>query len=229
VNDDLLIDFGPDLLASAQRFNRSLWGVTTGLVTHAHSDHFYPSNFYMRKADFTAHLDVPTLRVYGPREVAAGLAQLCPNLSDLRVEVNLVHAFERWQNNGYSFASYQAYHAVGNLETLFYSVDDGQRAFLYATDTGPFPEATWQALEGQSFDVIILEETLGNGQYNQHMSYQSFREHIRRMRAAGMLRPGGRVIAHHFSHSSNPPYDKLAAILRPEDVEVAYDGLEVVF
>ena len=40
VNDDLLIDFGPDLLASAQRFNRNLSLVTTGLVTHAHPDHF---------------------------------------------------------------------------------------------------------------------------------------------------------------------------------------------
>src|SRR5512138_3506358 len=104
VNDDLLIDFGPDLLAAAQRFNRSLWGVTTGLVTHAHSDHFYPSNFYMRKADFTARLDIPTMRLYGPREVAAGMAQLYPNLDDLRVEVNPVHAFERWQSNGYSFS-----------------------------------------------------------------------------------------------------------------------------
>ena len=53
VNDDLLIDFGPDVLASAQRFNLSLWGVTTALVTHAHSDHFYTGNLGMRGDAFT--------------------------------------------------------------------------------------------------------------------------------------------------------------------------------
>src|SRR5512138_2474706 len=69
VNDDLLIDFGPDLLAASQSFNRSLSRVTTGLVTHAHEDHFAPHNFYMRKRDFTGRLEIPTLHLFGPFEV----------------------------------------------------------------------------------------------------------------------------------------------------------------
>ena len=227
VNDNLLIDFGPDLLASAQRFNLSLWGVTTGLVTHAHSDHFYISNFEMRGPSFTNGQVIPTLRVFGPAEVGAALKEAFPNLAELCMETAAVHAFDSWKNDGYEFTAFHAYHAVNDLEALFYAVDDGQHAFLYATDTGSFPEDTWQALAGRSFDVIILEETLGTGTYDQHLGFDTFLLHVKRMRAEGMLRAGGRIIAHHMSHSSNPPHAQVEAILNPHGVEVAYDGLVV--
>jgi phosphoribosyl 1,2-cyclic phosphate phosphodiesterase len=229
VNDDLLIDFGPDLLASAQRFNLNLSQVTTGLVTHAHPDHFYLGNFEMRGAAFTGELAIPTLRLFGPGDVTRALARGYTNPALLRLEPHTVHAFDRWTDNGYTFTAYRAYHAVERLECLFYSVDDGQHGLLYATDTGDFPADTWQALEGRSFDVIVLEETLGDARYTQHMGFDSFFEHAQRMRAAGMLRPGGRLIAHHFSHSGNPTHEKLEAIFAPHGVEVAFDGLEINF
>lgn len=227
VNDDLLIDFGPDLLAAAIRFNLSLWGVRTGLVTHAHSDHFYPGNFEMRAAAFTANQPVPTLRLFGPREVASDLADRYPDLAKLRLETRAVHAFETWQDRGYTFTALRANHALDHADAFFYSVEDGRHAFLYATDTGSFLAETWQALEGRTFDVIILEETLGTERYDQHMGFETFLGHVARMRAAGMLRPGGRVIAHHMSHSGNPPHQKVEALLGPHGVEVAYDGLEI--
>jgi phosphoribosyl 1,2-cyclic phosphate phosphodiesterase len=227
VNEDLLIDFGPDLLASAQRFNLNLSTVTIGLVTHAHEDHFHPSNFYMRKTDFTSGQTIPTLHLYGPQEVTDTFTRLVPDLSILQMEAHTVHAFESWQDGIYAINAYHAYHAVNYLEALFYSVDDGRHSFLYASDTGSFPAATWKALKGKSFDVIILEETMGFGTYSQHMGFETFIEHANRMRASDMLRPGGRIIAHHLSHSGNPTHEKIEAILGPYGVEVAYDGLEI--
>ena len=227
VNDELLLDFGPDLLASALRFNLNLSQVTTGLVTHAHEDHYYPLNFEMRRSAFTANVPIPTLHLFGPRDVTDLLNQAGPDLSLMSVEAQTVRAGDTWRSGGYTFTAYRAYHAIESLETLFYSVEDGQRSFLYATDTGPFPAETWQALAGKSFDVIILEETLGYGVYDQHMSFADFLAHAERMRAEGMLRPGGRLIAHHFSHNNNPTHEKLEAILGPHGVVVAYDGLEI--
>jgi phosphoribosyl 1,2-cyclic phosphate phosphodiesterase len=227
VNDNLLIDFGPDLLASAQRFGLCLWGLRTGLVTHAHQDHFIPWNFEMRGDSFTGKHPVPMMRLYGPPEVAKALSDAYPDLEKYYLETHTVHAFDTWEDGGYQFTAFHAFHAVASLEALFYSVDDGKHAFLYATDTGTFPEDTWQVLAGRSFDVIILEETLGEGNYTQHMGITNFIEHVQRMRAEGMLRPGGRVIAHHLSHSGNPAHEKLEAIFHPHGVEVAYDGLNI--
>lgn len=227
VNDDLLIDFGPDLLAAAQRFNRNLSRVTTGLVTHAHPDHFHIENFNMRRRAFTGGLEIPTLRLFGPSDVTRALAEESPDPALIRVEHSTVHASDTWQHNGYTFSAFHAFHAVGVFECLFYSIADGRSSFLYATDTGTFPEDTWQALEGRTFDAIILEETLGKGNYPQHMGFETFLDHARRMRDAGLLAEGGRFIAHHFSHSGNPTHDKLEAFFSPHGVEVAYDGMEV--
>ena len=228
VNDDLLIDFGPDLLASALRFNLSLWSVTTGLVTHAHSDHFFPGNFGMRADAFTGKLPPPNLRLYGPKDVADMLEADFPDLEALHLESHTVHAFDTWKSGRYTISAYRAFHAVESLEALFYSIDDGRHACLYATDTGLFPEDTRQALTGRSFDVIILEETLGSGQYTQHLGFDTFREQLEWMCKEGLLRPGGRVFAHHMSHSNNPSHEKLEEIFSPQAVEVAYDGLEIV-
>jgi phosphoribosyl 1,2-cyclic phosphate phosphodiesterase len=227
VNDDLLIDFGPDLLASALRFNLSFWQVTTGLVTHAHADHFHVETFEMRKAPFTGGLPIPTLNLYGPPDVSRMLSQEYSDLNDLRILVHDVRAFDHWSHDGYIFDAYRAYHAVDHLEALFYGIDDGVHAFLYATDTGKFPAETWQSMAGKSFDVIILEETLGEGQYDQHLGFETFLEHVGRMRVEGMLRPGGRVFAHHLSHSGNPSHAELEAYFAPYNIEVAFDGMEI--
>jgi phosphoribosyl 1,2-cyclic phosphate phosphodiesterase len=228
VNNDLLIDFGPDLLASAQRFNLNLSQVTTGLVTHAHMDHFFLGNFEMRAKGFTSGLTIPTLDLFCPQEAADALAQLFPDPSTAQMEVHTVHAFDCWQHGKYTFTAYHAYHAIGHLETLFYSIEDGQKSFLYATDTGPFPEDTWAVLAGRTFDVIILEETMGTGHYSQHIGFDDFIDHADRMRALGMLKPGGRFIAHHMSHTANPSHEEIEAILGPHGVEVAFDGLVIV-
>jgi phosphoribosyl 1,2-cyclic phosphate phosphodiesterase len=227
VNDDLLIDFGPDLLASTQRFNQSLWSVTTGLVTHAHMDHFYPDNFDMRSDVFTGGRPPPLLHLYGPREVVKALVDNQHAPQEDHLEVHPVHAFDTWQRGRYSITAYRAYHAVETLEALFYSVEDGQHALLYATDTGSFTQDTRQALLGRSFDVIIMEETMGEGNYEQHLGFASFSKQVQWIHSAGLLRPDGRVIATHFSHSGNPLHEELGTIFNPQGVEVAYDGLEI--
>lgn len=228
VNDDLLIDFGPDIQASALRFNLSLWNVTTGLVTHAHLDHFYPQNFEMRADVFTGKLSPPTMHLYGSRDVTRILEETFPDPAAVHLKSHTVRAFDSWKSGRYTITAFHAWHAVDSLEALFYSIEDGQRAILYATDTGPFPQDTRQALQGRSFDIIILEETMGNGAYDQHLGFESFLEQVEWIRQTGLLRPAGRVIAHHFSHSGNPLHAELEAFFSPHGVEVAYDGLEII-
>jgi phosphoribosyl 1,2-cyclic phosphate phosphodiesterase len=227
VNTDLLIDFGPDLLAASQRFNAPLWAVKTGLVTHAHEDHYYLDNFGNRQEAFTGKTDLPTLRLFTPPDAAAMLVKMFPDLDAVHMAVHSVKPFEEWDCSGYHFTSLKAYHAIDSLDCLFYAVAEGEHSFLYATDTGPFPAETWQALAGRSFDAIILEETLGSGKWTQHLGFDTFLDHVKRFRAEGMLKPGGRIIAHHMSHSANPTHAKLEAIFTPHGVEVAYDGMVV--
>jgi phosphoribosyl 1,2-cyclic phosphate phosphodiesterase len=150
-----------------------------------------------------------------------------PDLETVLMDVQTVAPFEKWEHGSYRFVSYDAFHGEARTQCLLYSVDDGEHRFLYAADTGPFPEATWQALAGQTFDVIILEETMGFGEYPQHMNWRSFLAHHRQFRENGMLRPGGKVIATHIGHNCNPAHERVVQILEPHGVTVAYDGLVI--
>src|SRR5438067_11371817 len=68
VNDDLLIDLGPDLVSGAIRTGRALDGVRWILVTHSHGDHLYLPNLEIRERGYRA-TDLPTADLYSDDSV----------------------------------------------------------------------------------------------------------------------------------------------------------------
>jgi ribonuclease BN (tRNA processing enzyme) len=72
INDALLLDCSPDLVAATQRFSVCLSRLETLLVTHVHSDHLLPSNLAWRGPDFRPTPITP-LRIFGPRPVTRAL------------------------------------------------------------------------------------------------------------------------------------------------------------
>jgi len=226
VNDDLLLDLGPDLLASAQKLQVDLNRVTTALVTHGHEDHLDVTNIRFRKEQQMSARP-PRLRIFGPPQVMEAVLLAVDHPEAVLVDLRAVEPFESWEHGGYGFAAYPATHGAGRLQCRLYSVSDGRQSFLYACDTGPLPDVTWRALSGETYDAIILDETLGLGERYGHMSLDQFADHHVRFRAEGMLKAGGRMIAQHFSHMWNPVHDELVRILEPQGVVVAYDGLEI--
>lgn len=224
VNDDLLVDLGPDLLAGAQKQQWSLGHVTTALVTHAHEDHLDPTNIRFRQEQQMA-VRPRRLSIFGPPQVVQAILQAVEDVEAVLVDLRQVHGSQSWEHGAYSFASYPANHGKGLLQSYLYAVSDGRRRLLYACDTGPLLEPTWQALSGLAFDVIVLDETLGLGGRYGHMNIGQFSEHFRRFQAEGTLKPGGRMVAQHFSHMWNPVHDELVGMLEPQGVIVAYDGL----
>ena len=48
VNERILLDFGPDTYAHALRYGLDLAQLRTCLITHTHSDHFYPEDLLAR-------------------------------------------------------------------------------------------------------------------------------------------------------------------------------------
>jgi len=63
INEDLLIDFGPDILTASFTHDRSLAKVRYCLQTHAHSDHLDPYLFLLRSPELGA-VGTPRLHFY---------------------------------------------------------------------------------------------------------------------------------------------------------------------
>lgn len=242
INDDLLIDFGPDILTASYLHNVPLTRVAYCLQTHEHEDHLNPHNFFAR-SHYCEVQGAPRMRYFAHRNAVAkamrglgnesalidGLpsAELCDQLN---IDVSLIEPFQTFDVGPYRVTSVKARHAPETVAMLFIIERDG-RTLFYATDTADFPDETWAALQagGWKFNVVALDHTFGDWDKpsTSHLTGAQFRAHISRMRALGLYANDARIYAHHFVHHSNPLHDDLVALGAQHGYEVAWDGLVV--
>ena len=228
INDDLLVDLGPDLVSGAARAGRSLAAVRHILVTHSHSDHLYLSNLEIRDGDYRpaplAHAEL-----CAAEDVLQQIRVGYPGGMDrLDLDLRAIAPGQSVRLGGYTALAVPATHGDATMRPLLYAIGDGDRAIFYGTDTGPLAEETWALLRGWRFGAIILDETMGfTAPEGGHMAVASFEACAARFRAEGLLAPGALVVAHHFSHWHNPGHADLEAYFGPRNVRVAYDGLRL--
>lgn len=224
VNDDLLIDYN-DIVAASAFYGVDISAIETLLITHSHIDHFQPEQFFIRARPF-ALTPVPMLDIYAPYDAIEMLEERVKRSPDeVRYRAHRVAAGDRWQSGRYEIRAFRANH--GTADPLLYAVDDGKRTLLYSTDTGPYPRETWDLICQGEYDVVVMDETMGTTpttESSQHLAIDAVLQYRELFEKEGLLRPGARFIAHHFSHGANPHHEALQEIFGPYGIEVAYDG-----
>ena len=202
----LLLDCGPEAPHAAQRAGLDLTGLRHVLLTHAHPDHCAPAFLLFR-----AWVSDTPLDVLGPPEVVEQARLWVAPDSDVRFVA--VAPGETHSLGAYDVRVLPAAHGTPGSCVLYDVTGPGGR-LLYATDTGPLPEETLDAVAGAAFDVVLLEETFGDHVTHgtDHLDLRTFPEQVRRLRAAGAVTPDTDVVAVHLSHR-NPAdlADRLAA------------------
>jgi phosphoribosyl 1,2-cyclic phosphate phosphodiesterase len=240
VDDDLLIDFGPDIMTASMLYGAPLSSVAYCLQTHDHEDHLSPDNFFSR-SPMCAVQGAPRMRYFAHRNAIVRAMRALGNESalidgmpsaelcdQLNLDVTPIEPFQTFSAGSYRITTVRARHAPETVAMLFV-IERGGRTLFYATDTSDFPEETWSALRGFRFDVVALDHTFGDRERPDggHMTGNQFRAHLARMREEGMLAGDARVYAHHLAHHSNPLHDELTSIGARHGYEIAYDGLRV--
>jgi phosphoribosyl 1,2-cyclic phosphate phosphodiesterase len=240
VNDDLLIDLGPDLVTASVIHRRPLTCLRYCLQTHAHADHLDPSHFLSRSPEYGVP-DAPRLHFYASAATAQRAARMVeadfapaslldPEVGErLNLEVHQVEALQSFTAGPYHVTAFPANHDPA-VCPLLYAIQADGRSVFYGVDTAPLPEETWRAFHRHSlqFDVVILDHTYGaHDSGSDHLNAQQFAEHVARMREEGLLASGTRVFAQHLAHDSNPVHPEAAELAAQHGYEVAYDGLTV--
>jgi phosphoribosyl 1,2-cyclic phosphate phosphodiesterase len=238
INDDLLIDLGPDVLSACHTLGLSLVNVQYCLQTHPHSDHLDNSHFESRSPGFGV-VGAPVLNFYASRETLArasqtferdiaGFGLLAPEAEpNLNLRVHAIEPFVPFTFGPYRATAFPANHAAG-LGAMLYAVEADGRCLFYGTDTDALPEAAWEAFQRLKlrFDLVILDHTYGQNKLaNDHMSARQVMDHFARMRREGLLAPNARTFATHIAHDANPAHPELAEFAHQNGYEVAYDGL----
>ena len=240
INDDLLIDLGPDIMTAAATHNRPLTKVRYCLQTHAHADHLDTSHFLSRSPGYGV-VGAPRLQFYasaGTLRVAAQLlARDCephsffdPEISErLNLEIHQIKALQQFTMGQYRVTAFTANHD-SYVESLLYAIESKGRTIFYGTDTDTLPEETWQGFHQHKlcFDVVILDHTYGPDKSGEgHLSAKKFIEHVARMREEKLLKESARVLATHISHDANPVHEDLVEFATKHGYEVAYDGMSL--
>ena len=240
INDDLLIDLGPDIMTAACMHGRPLARVRYCLQTHAHADHLDPSHFLSRSPEYGV-VGAPCLHFYASTATAQRAAWLLerdvapasfldPEVGKrLNLEIHQIEALQSFTVGPYQVTAFPANHDP-TVDPLLYAVERDGRHIFYGTDTATLPEETWQAFHRHKlrFDVVILDHTYGPDEPgSDHLSARQFVEHVARLREEGLLADKARAFATHLAHVGNPVHPELADFAAQRGYEVAYDGLTV--
>jgi phosphoribosyl 1,2-cyclic phosphate phosphodiesterase len=150
INDDLLIDLGPDIMTASQIHGRPLTRVRYCLQTHGHADHLDTSHFLSRSPAFGV-VDSPRLHFYASSETAQWAAHLLerdcepaslldPEIGDrLNLEIHQIEAMQSFKVGPYRVTAFPANHDP-ELGSLLYAIKTKGRSLFYGTDTAALTE-----------------------------------------------------------------------------------------
>lgn len=241
IDDELLIDFGPDLNAASNTLGIPLADIRYAAQTHPHEDHFYVGNFFNRSvhclvegAHHIQYTVSPTTAALFREAAAAWLREADDVENDryptLRTDLVIHRDWDTVRLGPYSLLAIPASHAPGMEAHIFGIRRSDGPALLYALDTGPMPEGIWERVhdEGWTFHTVVMDHNHGYRENSGvHHSSDSLLAEVGRMRAAGIIDEETRIVATHFAHHSHPDPDALERFTRERGYEPAWDGMVI--
>lgn len=252
VNDDMLVDFGPDTPAQCIRFGVDLTTVRDVLFTHSHSDHLHVHDTWHRHVGSRQKGTLATTTAWGNQaSIDAFLDQVCTSVGEnfgsgnalmrptrdevvddleplLSLRTRVIAPHQSITIGRYTVHTIHAHHKEPE-DAMNFIIDDGKRRFLYGTDTGPWAASEWAFIEshGITLDLVALDCTVGTNMAGGHNSNESFLEAHGEFVRRGLLSPDHHFLAHHFSHQNNFVHDELVPLVAPHGIGVSRDGLVV--
>ncbi len=237
-----MIDFPPDTYMHVVQHDIFLSKVRYLLITHSHQDHFYPLDLAMRKPIFSHFIDKKYLKIFGNSKVVEGIKFYNLESEDTKIIAQVLRPFQTIEEEGYSITALLADHQRGE-ECLIYLIsksvarpnggqpshlplaDEEGKTLLWGTDTGFFPERTWEALSKAKLDLVVLDTTSGpHSSPSYHMGIPEVVRTKERMLKEGIADSHTIFVATHFSHNGGLLHEELEKVLSPHGIYTAWDG-----
>ncbi len=234
IDGKLLIDFPPDTNLHIINYGLDLLNIYNCIITHSHFDHFYPDDFWCRLEGLASNIEEKPFNVYvteaGYRQAEKTLG--IDAIHSKRLEFHKIVPFEAFSVDDYRIIPLKANHQ-SESGPVIYIIEHGEKALLYANDTGYFPESTWEYLKnyGRTLNMVSLDCTvmaLTNWR-NDHMGIDTNKEVYDRLTEIGLCNSDTVVFVNHFSHNGKLTHEELVEEVKKYGFGATYDCLEVVF
>lgn len=228
INDDLLIDLGPDLFTACTQHDVDLINIKNVLVTHSHFDHFNVQNLTLRQQHFHKGTQLPVLNLIAGPSIMTLLSQAGVEDKNMGLQRVPILPSETIKIESYTIKSIKATHLPQIGDAMNYLIDDGKSKVLIASDTGVYTDQVFNQLIDASIDTIIFEATKGFFSSNKiHMNVDDIKGALTKMREINAVKETTEIYATHFGHQHCPPHEELSEGLEKYDINCVYDGLIV--
>lgn len=229
IDDDLLIDYPSDTYLHLVQNNINLLDIKHCLITHTHSDHFYPNDFSWLKNGYShPPKNWHGLTVYGSEDIKKPLSD---KISKGLFNCEVLVSFKAYKIGDYTVTPLKAQHGTSN--PYIYIIQKNNTAFLYAHDTGNFPNETWKYLKnsGICFDAVSFDCNEGASMkipYDTHMCLGDNLKCRDLLIENNLADTNTKFVLNHFSHNGeNCVYDDFVKIAEKYGFLTSYDGFEI--
>ena len=230
IDNDLLIDFSPDTFSQSVSLGIDLSRIKYILFTHTHSDHFYVRELYNILPGYAHRKNRGNISVLSSSFAIGEMKKILggQKFADLSKHMDFIElsAFDPLSLGDYTITALQARHP--SESTFIFLIEKEGRRILHASDTGFFPESTWDYIAGIQLDIVSLDCThLTESGTPGHMCIEDDITTVRRLFQLGNVNSRTVFAATHFSHNGNLTHDEIDERLRLHGIVTSYDGLEI--
>ncbi len=229
IDESLLIDYPPDTYVHAAYGALDMRKVENIIITHSHSDHFYPGDISHNRFPAAISEKYNIINLFGNERTIEKVRAFHGDEKGINFKYTVIHPFDTFSAGRYTVTAIEAVHDR-NEECLLYIVFDGEKRLLYGNDTGFLTEKDMEFIKDMKFDLISLDCTQGiHRDGNNHMGYEDVIEMFGRFQKNGNLTDKTVKVAQHFSHYGELSYDKYCEIFKDYGIIPTYDGMEIDF
>lgn len=230
INEDLLLDLPPDNQLHSLYYGLDLGKVEALLFTHSHSDHCYPEDLENLREPYS-HTRRGQLLVGGNEAVAEKVFRACGSLGDAKMRFRYEILRENVPTDflGYTVVPLRATHARRE-RCLFYRIACGDKAVLYAHDTGALTEENMACLAAQPGKLSLVSLDCTSQRHrdgNYHMGLADNAAQKKRLLAAGLADENTIWVVNHFSHNGGWLHDELSYEAGKYGFLASYDGMTI--
>ncbi len=234
IDGKLGIDFPPDTYLHFLNCGLPLTEISTYIITHKHSDHFYVNDFFMHAPGYAYFTEGKEIDIYTTKQGYDYGMEALTGQFGMTVHCHLIEEFVPFTTKeGYIVTPLKADHCV---DAVIFLIEKDGKCVLHSNDTGYYPEETWKWLEENrpymnfaEFDATMCKISNENNKHRNHMNLQTVQNVRARLAEIGCLDDKSICILNHFSHNGGMIYDDLKEYGDANGYLVAYDGLEVKF
>ena len=239
INDDLLIDFGPDTLSNSLKYDFNLTYLEHLLITHPHEDHLYTEELWHRLQGYACEIGAPSLSIHGSEDTLMKMCKVDEEYKGFqnqsRVLYDVMKPYETRQIGRYMVTPLPAEH--GTKQPFVYLIEEGNKSFLLLNDCGRPSYEVYEYLikRGIVLNAISFDTTYGfenvlvkYGVADHHMGL------LDNVAVKGFLDMNGLTdrntvcVATHFSHQGvDADYDKMCEHADKYGLIISYDGLVI--